>query len=129
MLNCMTYALKLEGEYQISSSDTHFYSGNVAKNFDSLSKKISRCFREIDGPSSILKDGEWLVAFIGFFPYSYDYEGLPEIYDCHFMLYEDGKWTHRPGAGQQIEPVPDSEFTSGGPNYPVRYFAVRRVEV
>ena len=125
MRNCMTYALKLEGEFEVSSVDTYFFSGNIQKNFDDLSKKFSRCFRSIDGPDATLEDGEWLIGFIGFFPSHYDYEGLADEYDCHFMLYEDNIWTHRPGANAEIADVTESEFSSGGPNYTVKYFAVR----
>ena len=128
IVNCMTHALKLETNFEVSPVDTYFFSGNVQRNFENLSQKFQRNFRKLDGPSAVLENHEWLIAFIGFFPSHYDYEGLPDEYDCHFMKFEDGKWTHRPGANAEIVEVPESEFTSGGPNYPVQYFAVRRVE-
>ena len=115
MLNCMTYALKLEGEFEVSSVDTYFFSGNIQRNFSDLSKKFSRSFRELDDPSATLEDGEWLIAFIGFFPSHYDYEGLPDEFDCHFMLFGGERWTHRPSANAEIADVPESEFASGGP--------------
>lgn len=128
IVNCMTHALKLETNFEVSSADTHFFSGNTVRNIDDISKKFHRSFRVLDGPSDILQEGEWLIAFIGFFPSHYDYEGIADEFDCHFMLFEDGVWTHRPGANADIENVPESEFTSGGSSYPVQYFAVRRVE-
>lgn len=126
--NCMSYALRLENDDKLTPIDTYFFSGNKERNFAELSKKFHIKFRQLNDPGEPLLENEWLIAFIGFFPTHWDYEGIADNYDCHFILKTGGFWMHRPGAGKEIVEAKKEDFLSGGPKYPPQYFAVKRVE-
>ena len=131
MKNCMTFALKIE------NIDTNYLDFNLwyfqNKNPEDVIrehlKKFNRSCRRLESETSTLEKGERLIAFFGFIPYHYDYEGRPDMYDYHFIRQVDHKWMHRQSINADITPISDNlieEFTTAG--YRPMYFAVKQVE-
>lgn len=131
MKNCMTFALKIE-DMDISYSNFDFWyfqSKNPEDVIREHLKEFNRSCRRLENETSPLEKGEWLVAFFGFIPSHYDYEGRPDKYDYHFIRWVDNKWMHRKCISAEITPISDNlieEFTEAG--YKPMYFAIKQVE-
>lgn len=125
----MTYALQIE-DIDIDHLDLDlWYSRNPDSEIREKCERFNRSCRRLKYEKDSLEEDEWLIAFYGFIPLHYDYEGIPDMYDYHFMKYEDGVWMHRPSIGKDICPVPSeviSAFKAEG--YSPQYFAVKRIE-
>ena len=130
MYNCMTSALKIE-DMNITSNLDLWYSRNPE---DEIREKIekahlNRKLRRLENENSPLEEGEWLIAFFGFIPYKFDYEGRPEMWDYHFIYMENGKWMHRSHIGAEITEIEKDLFKNFEvAGYPPQFFAVKRVE-
>ena len=126
-INCMTFAFKLES-LNLNALDLKlWYSRDPEQSIREKVERFYRSIRRLENKDSKLESDEWLVAFFGFIPIKFDYEGTPEEYDYHFMKYENGMWMHRPSIGKGVFPVEEEtflEYESEG--YPAQYFAVRR---
>lgn len=105
-INCMTYALDIEGYNLLNSELKLWYSLDP---FVEISTKCQdtyhRTCRKVNSVDDLL-DGEWLVVFFGFVAIKFDYEGRPEDYDYHFARREsNGTWTERPSVYTEIQDV------------------------
>ncbi len=127
----MTYALKIE-DIGISALELNLWYTQSQNPEDVIREKLmkfNRSCRRLESEDSPLEKGEWLIAFFGFIPYHYDYEGRPDKYDYHFIRLENNQWMHREGIGEDISIVSDEiikAFKSEG--YQPQYFAVKQVE-
>lgn len=128
MVNCITAAFYLD-EYQGSSWDFYISpSCSIVEQLNTLMGPFSRKVREVTLDEALLEE-EWLIAMFGPFPVKWDYEGIPELYDYHFIFFHEGKWLHRDGPGVPITYVNEELFEYFETRrYPPQYFAVRRVE-
>lgn len=130
MYNCMTAALKIE-DMNITSDLNLWYSRDPESEIREKIEKahLNRKLRRLDSENSPLEKGEWLIAFFGFIPYKFDYEGRPEMYDYHFIFMENGKWMHRSHIGAEIAEIEDDLFKNfEDAGYPPQFFAVKQVE-
>lgn len=130
MFNCLTYALQIE-DIDIADTDLMlWYSRFPEKAIQEKCKKFGRKCRSLENEYSEIHDSEWIIAFYGFIPIHWDYEGLPDQWDYHFMRKVDNIWIHRPYIGAtEILVVPEETrraFINEG--YPPLFFAISKVE-
>mgnify|MGYP004607678489 CR=1 FL=1 len=129
--NCMTYALQIE-DMDISILDLNLWYHQSQNPEDVIREKLkefNRSCRSLANQNSPLEKGEWLIAFFGFIPYHFDYEGRPDAYDYHFIKWDDNQWKHRKCIKADITPISDdviNEFIKKG--YNPKFFAVKTVE-
>lgn len=126
--NCMTYALKIE-DVDVNPNDLRlWYSSNPEEEIQEKCNLFHRSCRKISSPKDI-NSNEWLIAFFGFVPIHYDYEGLADRFDYHFMIWENGHWEHRQGIGKDISIVSQETINSFiAEGFPPQYFAIRKTE-
>ena len=125
MKNCMTFALKIENTTNYSNFNLWYFQNQVPEDvIREHLKKINRSCRRLESENSALEKGEWLIAFFGFIPYHYDYEGRPDMYNYHFIRRVGHKWMHRQSINADITPISDNLIEE----YKPMYFAVKQVE-
>ena len=95
MKNCTTLAFKLE-----TAEDPVYKGQSDEEIFESISEmasKHNRKVRQLENDQSSLKDGEWMVAFIGFWDFKEIRFGFYFMHhDYHFALKQnDGTWLER----------------------------------
>ena len=110
MKNAMSYALEIE---EMDLSPLALNLGYSKDAFEAISEKCHEDFglacRKVE-PNDSLKEGEWLVAFFGFWATKFDYEGRPEVWDYTFARQEnDGTWTERASIGAEVTTIDDIE--------------------
>jgi len=125
----MTYALDLENQNINRLDLTLWYSHNPEEEIRRKCEQFNRSIRRLENVDSFLEKDEWIIAFYGFIPIHFNYEGFPDRYDYHFMKLQNGVWMHRPSIGKTICVVTEdvlSAFIAEG--YQPQYFAVKRIE-